>query len=49
MISLSDTMSEGLILGAAAIGILFGLINAIQILTIKVTSNVVMAYKDDRQ
>lgn len=49
MISLSDSTSEGIIIGASVIGILFGLINAIQILTMKVSNNVVMAYKDDRQ
>lgn len=42
-------MAEAFIIGASLVGILFGLINAVQILKMKVASDVVMAYKDDKQ
>lgn len=51
MVSIQESQeSEYFILGASVIGILFGLLNAILILRIKITSveDQVMAYKDDK-
>lgn len=49
MITFTESYSEWFIIGAAVIGILFGIINAILVLRIKVTSSEenVMGYKDD--
>lgn len=50
MLIITDSIAEVLIIGAALIGILFGLINAFLILRIKVISvdEEIMALKEDK-
>ena len=48
--AITDSIAESLVIGAAIIGILFGLLNAILILRIKVSNyeEEVLALRDDK-